>query len=58
MRKVPLARRFAVWGDDLMGYGEPKLENKWWFDLEDVLGDGVLEVPSRSGKRGNYRSKQ
>jgi len=41
-----------------MGYGEPKLENKWWFDLEDVLGDGVLEVPSRSGKRGNYRSKQ
>jgi reductive dehalogenase len=49
MRNIPLARRFAIWGDDLMGYGKPKLENKWWLDLEDV--DGVLQVPARAGNR-------
>ena len=49
MRKVPIARRFAIWGDDLMGYGKPKLKNKWWLDLEDV--DGTLQVPPRSGER-------
>jgi reductive dehalogenase len=58
MRTVPLARRLGVWGDDLMGYGEPKLENKWWFDLEDVHGDGVLRVPPRAGKRGDHRPKK
>ena len=26
--------------DDLLGYGKPNSENKWWFDLEDA--DGVL----------------
>jgi len=55
MRTIPVARRFAVWGDELMGYSKPKLENKWWFDLEDV--DGVLRIPSRSGRRGNNRPK-
>jgi len=58
MRKVPVARRFAVWGDDIMGYAEPKLENKWWFDLEDVNGDGVLSVPAYSGSRGNYKPQK
>ncbi len=58
MRNVPIARRFAVWGDDIMGYGEPKLENKWWFDLEDVNGDGVLSVPAHSGSRGNYKPQE
>jgi hypothetical protein len=45
---IPLSRRFAVWGDDLLGYGKPKEENKWWLDLEDV--DGVLKIPSRREK--------
>ena len=53
MRNVPLARRFAVWGDDLLGYGRPKLENKWWFDLEDV--DGDIVIPARSGERGDNK---
>jgi hypothetical protein len=53
MRHIPFARRFAVWGDDLLGYGQPKPEYKWWFDLEDV--DGVLRVPTRSGERGNNK---
>ena len=53
MRNVPLARNFAIWGDDLMGYGIPKLKNKWWYDLEDV--DGVLQVPRHSGERGNFK---
>ncbi|MBW2031549.1 MAG: reductive dehalogenase [Deltaproteobacteria bacterium] len=49
MRSIPVARRLAIWGDDLMGYGKPKLDHKWWFDLEEV--DGVLRVPSRAGER-------
>jgi hypothetical protein len=53
MRNIPFVRRFAVWGDDLLGYGKPKPEYKWWFDLEDV--DGVLRVPIRSGERGNNK---
>ena len=43
MRNLPMMRRFAVWGDDLMGYGKPEPAFKWWFDLEDV--EGELRVP-------------
>lgn len=53
MRNFPFARRFAVWADDLMGYGRPHPEDKWWLDLEDV--DGILQVPARAGERGNNR---
>ncbi|MFC1532277.1 reductive dehalogenase [Thermodesulfobacteriota bacterium] len=56
MRNIPFARRFAILGDDIMGYGMPKLENKWWYDLEDV--DGVLRVPPHSGERGNHKPKK
>ncbi|MBW2000041.1 MAG: 4Fe-4S dicluster domain-containing protein, partial [Deltaproteobacteria bacterium] len=55
MRNVPVARRFAIWGDDLLGYGKPKLEDKWWLDLEEV--DGVLRVPERAGNRKNLKSR-
>jgi len=51
MRNIPFARRFAAWGDEFMGYTKPKLEHKWWFDLEDV--DGVLRIPPHAGRRGN-----
>lgn len=43
VRHSSLARSIAVWADDLLGYGKPKLEDKWWFDLEGV--DGVLRIP-------------
>jgi reductive dehalogenase len=43
MMHVPVARRLSIWGDDLLGYGKPHEEAKWWFDLEDV--DGVLRIP-------------
>jgi len=43
MRHVPFARRFGVWGDDLMGYGKPEPGKKWWLDLEAV--DGEIQVP-------------
>ena len=46
MRNFPFSRRFAVWGDDLLGYGKPEDEYKWWYDLEDV--DGVLRIPPKS----------
>ena len=48
MRNIPAARRFAIWGDDLMGYGKPDDEKKWWYDFEDV--DGTLVIPAKSKK--------
>jgi hypothetical protein len=42
-----IARRVAIWGDDLLGYGKPHPEDKWWLDLEDV--DGVVQAPKKSG---------
>ena len=43
MRNVPFARRFGIWGDDLMGYGKPDPRRKWWLDLEKV--DRELHIP-------------
>jgi reductive dehalogenase len=43
MMRFPFAHRFAIWGDDLMGYGKAKPDQKWWLDLEDV--DGVVQNP-------------
>ena len=48
VRKSSLARSIAIWGDDLMGYGKPDYTHKWWFDLEDVEGDGLLQIPSKN----------
>jgi len=45
VRKSSLARSIAIRGDNLMGYGKPDYSKKWWFDLEDVEGDGVLQTP-------------
>jgi hypothetical protein len=47
MRHSGIARRVAIWGDDLLGYGKPHPEDKWWLDLEDV--DGVVQAPKKSG---------
>ena len=46
MRKVPFARRFAIYGDDLLGYGKPDRSRKWWLNIEDI--DGVLQVPKKA----------
>jgi reductive dehalogenase len=46
MRHSALARSLAIWGDDFLGYGKPDYSKKWWFDLEDVNGDGILTVPA------------
>jgi reductive dehalogenase len=46
MRKIPLARNLAILGDDLFGYGKPDQRKKWWLDLEDAKGDGILQVPA------------
>ena len=56
MRNIPAARRIGIWGDDIMGYGKPKLKNKWWLDLEDV--DGTLQIPPQSGERIDNRSRR
>jgi reductive dehalogenase len=44
MRKFPLARGFAVKADDMMGYGKPKAEEKWWLDLE--ISEGKWNIPT------------
>jgi reductive dehalogenase len=51
VRHSGLARSVATWADDFMGYGKPKPENKWWFDLEDV--NGILQIPTMKGKGEN-----
>lgn len=48
MKHVPFSRRFAAWGDDLMGYGKPKSKWQWWMDLEEV--DGELRIPESRNK--------
>jgi hypothetical protein len=49
MRNIPFARRFGIWGDDLMGYGKPDPSRKWWPDLEWV--DDSLRVPPKKGEK-------
>lgn len=49
MRNVPFARRFGIWGDDLMGYGKPDPGKKWWPDLEWV--DNELRIPPVKGDK-------
>jgi reductive dehalogenase len=51
VRHSSLARSLANWADDFMGYGKPKQENKWWFDLEVV--NGILQIPTTKGKKEN-----
>jgi len=29
--------------DEVFGYGKQNVNNKWWFDLEDI--DGIVQVP-------------
>jgi reductive dehalogenase len=50
MRHSGLARSLAIWADDVLGYGKPHYEDKWWLDLEDAKGDGVLTVPGKNGR--------
>ena len=38
-------------GDDLFGYGRPDYSKKWWFDLEDVHGDGILTAPAERERK-------
>lgn len=45
MRHSKASRSIGIWADDLMGYGKPDYSRKWWFDLEDVEGDGILTIP-------------
>lgn len=36
VRNIPLSRRMIIKADDIMGYGKPKTEWKWWLDVEEV----------------------
>ena len=46
VRHSGIARSLAIWGDDLLGYGKPDYNKKCWYDLEDVAGDGILQIPA------------
>jgi len=48
VRNFSFAQSIAIRADDLMRYGKPDYSKKWWFDLEDVEGDGVLQTPSKN----------
>ncbi len=47
LERSSLARRFSVWMDDLLGYGNQNIEDKWWYDLEEI--DGIFQVPEKVG---------
>jgi reductive dehalogenase len=46
VRHSSIARSLAVWVDDLLGYGKPDASKKWWIDLEDIEGNGILRQAS------------
>ena len=48
LRRSSLARSLAPWLDDLFGYGRADYSKKWWLDLEDVSGDGILHQVSEN----------
>jgi len=31
-----------------MGYGKHAFSKKWWFDLVDIKGDGLLQIPGKT----------
>jgi reductive dehalogenase len=47
LERSSLTHRFSVWMDDLLGYGRQNVEDKWWYDLEEV--EGILQVPNKVG---------
>jgi len=47
LERVSLAHRFSVWMDDLLGYGRQNVEDKWWYDLEEI--EGIFQVPEKVG---------
>jgi len=47
LERVSLSHRFSVWMDDLLGYGRQNIEDKWWYDLEEV--EGIFQVPEKVG---------
>ena len=51
VRKIPAAQRMAIWADDLLGYGKPEPELKWWLDLENMNGE--LRIPPKKGDAEN-----
>jgi ferredoxin len=56
VRHIPATRSIVVKADDIMGYGKPKPEWKWWFDLE--IADGAYGVPlSRRAETKNKTGK-
>jgi len=55
MRNSSIARSIAIRGDDLMGYGKTDYRKKWWFDLADFKGDGVLQIPDKDNTNKSSR---
>jgi reductive dehalogenase len=56
MRHVPLARNFGIWGDDLLGYGNPDDRKKWWLELEEL--DGELHIPPSSAEKKDHQAPE
>ncbi len=48
--RLPFTRRFLIWLDDKLRYGERNPKNRWWFDLETV--DGRVGPAAAVNERG------
>jgi reductive dehalogenase len=46
VQHTPFMDSFIIKMDDVWGYEKQEIENKWWFDLEDV--DGVFQITRKS----------
>jgi reductive dehalogenase len=51
VQHTPFMNNFIIKMDGLAGYGRQNINNKWWFDLEDI--DGVVKVPKNIQYRKN-----
>ena len=47
LERSSLTHKFSVWMDDLLEYGRQSIEDKWWYDLEEV--EGIFGVPTKVG---------
>ncbi len=47
LERAAPAHRFSVWMDDLLGYGRQRVEDKWWYDLEEI--EGLFQAPQKVG---------
>jgi reductive dehalogenase len=54
VQHTPFMNDFIIRMDEVFGYGKQNVDNKWWFDLEDI--DGIVQVPRSVNNKENTDS--